>query len=500
LTIATEELLSTLLARNRARASMEGFSLYIAPDEPPALHHRLLCAALDEVMEGNCRRLIVCMPPGSAKSTFASVRFPAYFLGKYPKQSIICASYGEGLSTSFGRKVRNIVDSRDYSLLFKTKLSEDSRAKGEWETNDGGSYFAAGVGSGITGRRGFLGLIDDPVRGRKDADSEGNRNETWEWYRSDFVSRLKPGASQVVISTRWHEDDLTGRILPKDWNGESGEFIGFDNQVWTVICIPAQARERDILGRQEGEWLWTEWFTPSFWEETKKIQTSTDLRNWNALYQQIPQPDSGTFFQRDWFKRFRMGDEPKALSRYGASDYAVSEGKGDFTELGVGGFDIHEDLYFTDWWSGQKSADVWIDAQLDLVKKHEPFAWFAEGGPIRRSVEPFLEKRKRERSVYVRTEWINTGQDKAANARGFQAIAASGKVYIPYTEWGEELLNQLVRFIPNTNFRDDKVDVCGLFGRILDKTFGPVEIQTIGDRIVDSYHMDEEFTENWKVM
>jgi len=487
-----------ILKRRLAQQSLVKFSEYIVPDEPPAQHHKLLCNALDDVVEGRLRRLMVFMPPGSAKSSYASVRFPAYFLGRFPEKSIICGSYGEGLSTSFGRKVRNMVLSKDYNLLFDTTLSEDSRAKGEWETNYGGSYFACGVGSGVTGRRASLGVIDDPVKGRKDADSEVVRNDTWDWYVADFLTRLKPDSSQIIIQTRWHEDDLSGRILPSDWNGDSGEFKGFDGQIWKVICLPAQARENDILGRSPGDWLWTEYFHEDFWAETKAAQTKKDVRNWNSLYQQIPQPDSGTFFKRDWFNRYTLGEEP-SLSLFGASDYAVTDNAGDATEHGVGGFDKHENLFFIDWWSGQTTPDVWIDKQLNLVRIHPVYAWLAEVGVIRRSVEPFLIKAKRDLGIYFRQEWLPHIGDKAANARAFQALASMGKVYIPYCEWGDDLLDQLVRFIPNTNYKDDKVDVCGLFGRILDQAFGPRESKPSVEHHFDAYGLNEEPECNWKI-
>lgn len=501
--ITDEEAAILLLERREARENFAKFCKFLRPDEPPAKHHRLLCDALDKVCSGELRRLMVFMPPGSAKSTYSSVNFPSYYLGRFPDKSIICGSYGEGLSTAFGRKVRNIVLSPDYHLLFKTTLSEDSRAKGEWETNEKGSYFACGVGSGVTGRRASLGLIDDPVKGRKDADSELVRNEIWNWYLADFITRLKPDSAQVIIQTRWHEDDLSGRILPKNWNGESGVFEGFDKQMWTVICLPAQARENDILGRDEGEWLWLDYFHEDFWNETKAIQTSKDIRNWNALYQQMPQPDSGVFFKRDWFKMYDLGTEPDIVT-YGASDYAVSDGKGDFTEQGVGGFDKDFDLWFTDWWSGQTTAEVWIDEQIRLARNHSVYHWCAEVGVIRRSVEPFLEKRKKEKmragtGQFFTMHWMSHIGDKAANARAFQALASEGKVHIPKTDWGYELVDQLVRFIPNTNYKDDKVDVCGLFGRILDQAFAPTEIEIIPETKRDSYGFDEPNKSNWKL-
>jgi len=467
----------------------------VAPDEPPAAHHKLICEALDRVIAGKIRRLMIFMPPGSAKSTYTSIRFTPYYLGRCPSKSVIATSYGDVLAMSFGRKVRNLVSSREYSVLFPDGgLSEDERAKGEWSTKAGGSYFAAGVGSGITGRRGDLGLIDDPVKGRIEADSETVRESTWQWYKSDFLTRLKPGAAQIIIQTRWHEDDLSGRILPPDWAGESGTFVGTDRQEWEVICLQAQATTGDPLGRKPGEWLWTEWFTPQFWEETRASQT--DIRNWASLYQQIPSPDEGTFFRREWFKRYRVGDEPERLSKYGASDYAVTEGGGDYTEQGVAGFDERLDLYLLDWWRGQETADVWIDAQLNMAQTHSPLAWVAEGGPIRRSIEPFLKQRKRQRGCYFRSEWITSNKDKPTNARAFQGLASMGKVYIPRTEWGDELVEQLVSFPAGKH--DDGVDVCGLFGRILDQAFGPGKTPEPVEPERDAWGVRIE-TDDWKV-
>lgn len=201
--ISQQEAAQELLNRRKGRKSLVDFCRYIAPDELPALHHELIWNACYKIVDGTLRRLMIFLPPGSAKSTYASVRFPAYYLGRLPEKSIITASYSSDLATAFGRKVRNLVDTREYSNVFTdVALTEDSRVKGEWETNKGGSYFPAGVGSGITGRRVDLGLIDDPVKRRQEADSKTIQEATWEWYRSDFLTRLKPNAAQVIIQTR----------------------------------------------------------------------------------------------------------------------------------------------------------------------------------------------------------------------------------------------------------------------------------------------------------
>jgi predicted phage terminase large subunit-like protein len=159
------------------------------------------------------------------------------------------------------------------------------------------------------------------------------------------------------------------------------------------------------------------------------------------------------------------------LHIYGASDYAVTDGAGDFTEHGVFGIDANDDLYILDWWYGQTTADKWIESELDLVHTHKPFFWVGEGGPIRRSIEPFLIKRARERQTYCRFEWLNSIHDKPTRARAFQARWSMKKVYLPKNApWADRLLSQLTRFPAGAN--DDAVDVCSLIGRALDEIHG----------------------------
>ena len=214
-----------LLRRRAATRSIEAYIDYHQLGFVPATHHRLLIGELEAVERGECPRLTVCMPPGSAKSTYASVLFPAWYLGRHPEGSVIAASHTEELAERFGRRVRNLVGSEAHRNVFGVGVAADRQSVGEWETEAGGEYYAAGVGSSITGRRADLGIIDDPVRGREDADSERGRETAWQWYVNDFLPRLKPGASQIVIMTRWHEDDLGGRLLDREaTNGASSSF------------------------------------------------------------------------------------------------------------------------------------------------------------------------------------------------------------------------------------------------------------------------------------
>ena len=394
---------------------------------------------------------MIFAPPRHTKSELASRRFPAWYLGRNPNKQIITSTYSGDLASDFGRDVRNIVAEQEYINLFpKTQLRDDSKSANRWHTNNGGVYISVGVGGSITGRGAHIALIDDPIKNRKDADSETVRNSVWDWYTSTLYTRLMPGGSIVLVQTRWHEDDLAGRLLEAQKHG---------GDKWEIINLEAIANE----GTDNEQPLWPEWYPlPAL----KRIQANIGAREFSALYQQKPQPEEGVYFKREWFNRYELGGHPKNTATFGAGDYAVSDGEGDFSEEGVIEVDTSKNIWFTDWWSGQTSPDVWIESSIDLMLKHKPEKWLAESGVIRKSVEPFLKSRMEQRNVWdTLLEWLPTTGDKRAMARSFQGMAASGRVYIPLCKWGDDLIDQLIRF--DSGVFDDKVDVCGLFGRFL---------------------------------
>lgn len=444
-----------------ARDSMMAYIEYMQLPFKPAQHHRMLIAHLEAVQTGEIDRLMVCMPPGSAKSTYGSAIFPAWYLGKSPISNIIGCSHTQELADSFGRRVRNLFASEEHRAAFGVGVAEDSKAAGRWETEKGGEYFAAGVCGSIAGRRADLGIIDDPVRSREDADSPSSRQKAWEWYLNDFLPRLKPNAAQVVVMTRWHEDDLGGRILNRE------------RERWRLLEIPMEATPGDPLGRAVGERLWPEWYTEEQVDTAKR-----DVRGWNALYQQQPATEEGDYFKAGWFEEYDV--VPDEVHRYGASDYAVTEGGGDYTEHGTFAVDAWGNVYVEDWWYDQAPADVWIEKQCDMIVRHEPLCWFGEAGPIRRSVEPFLTRRMSERRSFCRLEWLPSIHDKPTRCRPFQAIASMGKVLMPrHAPWKARLIGQLVRF-PAAKF-DDAVDVCSLLGRGIEHVKLPTIRKTQGE-------------------
>lgn len=451
-----------------------------------AVHHALMCQKLQDLAEGRIPNLMLLFPPGSAKSTYADVVFVPWFMGLNPRHHVILASYASDIAKKQGRRARQLIKSNAYQNLIGAALRPDQNAADEWALDNGSEFMAGGLLSGLTGNRAWLGVLDDPMRGRDAAESQTIRDKTWEAYRDDFCSRLVPGAPQVMILTRWHEDDPAGRILPEGWAGESGVFEGRDGRTWHVLCCPAICeRSDDPLGRKIGETLWPEWFNHSHWRPFQ-----CDARSWASLYQQRPAPDEGTFFQRDWFKEWSK--KPAALNIYGTSDYAVTDGGGDYTVHRVWGVDEHGDLYRLDGWRGQASADEWIERKLDLIKAHKPLAWFGEAGVIQKAVEPMLRRRMREREIFCRLEWLPSIHDKPTRARGFQSRCAMGKVWM---EPGADI-SEFLSFPAGKN--DDDVDNGSLIGRALDaahpaivsgkpKEGNPADLWSRKRRSADSY-------------
>lgn len=475
LQLSRQEAATELLARRRARAGLLEFTQYTNPHYEAAPHHRLIAAALERVERGEIDRLMICMPPRHGKSELASRRFPAWYLGRNAERQIIAASYNGDIASDFGRDVRNIVMEPEYRALFAMGLAPDSRAANRWHTTGKGMYVAAGVGTAITGRGAHLLLIDDPFKDRKEADSETVRNDVWDWYTSTAYTRLMPGGAIVVINTRWHDDDLSGRLLEQQKAG---------GDRWEVLSLPAID--------EKGNALWADRYSL---ESLMRIKAVLPERDWTALYQQQPAPDDGTYFQRAWLKRWTT--RPAHLSVYGTSDYAVTDGGGDYTVHRLWGVDPAGDLYRIGGWRGQTASDVWIEMQIDLIKEFKPLAWFGEAGVIQKAIEPMLVRRMRERNIYCRMEWLPSIVDKPTRARGFQARASMGRVWLePAAE-----VNEFLRFPAGKN--DDEVDCASLIGRALDDAHPAIvpvkEATKPVDRWDYAFNKDQD-EESWKTV
>jgi predicted phage terminase large subunit-like protein len=270
--------------RNLVRQSLRDWVTLALCDlgQRPNAHHLLLLEELEGLSRGDMDRLMVLMPPGSAKSTYVSVLFPAWWFTQHPRNSIISTSHTAQLAEYFARRTRRIIAEHTSQLGYS--LAPDARSGTNWATTSGGEYFAVGVRGAVIGRRADLVIIDDPIRSQADADSLTLRDGIWDWYRSDLTTRLKPNARIVLIMTRWHEDDLGGRMLAQA------------PAEWRVLKLAALAEEADPLGRSANGPLWPEWENDS---ALQRKRTIVGERAWLALFQQCPRPDAGSLFQVD---------------------------------------------------------------------------------------------------------------------------------------------------------------------------------------------------------
>jgi predicted phage terminase large subunit-like protein len=285
----------------------------------------------------------------------------------------------------------------------------------------------------------------------------------------DLQTRRKPTTWEVGINTRWHEDDVSGRILPETYDGESGWIQCKDGNDWYVICLPAECdREDDPLKRKIGDILWPEWFTEKHLAPFKR-----QPRTWSALFQQKPAPDTGVFFDAKWLKPYTKDQLPKRenLTIYGASDYAVTEGAkgggGDYTVHIVVGMDPQQRLYVLDLYRAKTTSDAWIEKFCDLVQEHRPLGWAEESGQINAGVGPFIEKRLRQRRLYIARAQYPSRAIKQIRAQAIRGWMSMNGLYVPtYAPWYPAFHKELMSFPAGRS--DDQVDALSLIGQVLD--------------------------------
>lgn len=450
-------------------------------------HHQLLCEKMEALEAGRIPNLMLLLPPGSAKSTYADVVFVPWFMSRKARRHTILASYASAIAAKQGRRARQLIQSRSFHNLMGRSLDPSKSAADEWMLDNGSEFMAGGILSGLTGNRAALGILDDPIRGREAAESETIREKTWDAYQDDFCSRLIPGAPQIMILTRWHMDDPAGKILPENWNGESGWFDGRDGRKWYVICLPAIAdRADDPLGRKIGETLWPEWFNLEHWEPFKR-----NARTWSSLYQQKPSPEEGTYFKSAWFNRYT--DKPEHMNTYMTSDHAPKGGTGsDWNVFNIWGIDHNQHIWLLDEFRCQDTFDVAIgikhDAQgditlategaLPLIRKWRPLCWFPEDDNTWKASAGFVKAAMIRTKAFCRVEPLSASGsgDKANKARPFQAKAAMGEVHIPTGFMGDEVLDEYKRFPAGKH--DDRVDAAAHIGRVMDMAH-PAIVPTI---------------------
>lgn len=471
----------------------------------PGDHHKQIDEALRKVESGEIKNLLITLPPRFGKTQFCVIDWMARCIAKNPRAKFIHLSYSDELALDNSAKCRETVGSADYQQFWPIQIKADADSKKKWYTTQGGGVYATAAGGAVTGFGAgsladlgaeqedeldawfaeedteptdpslFYGaiIIDDPIK-VEDAESEKERQRVNKRLNSTIKSRRNSRNTPIIIiMQRLHEDDMAGFVLA---GGMEEEFYH--------VNLPAC----DMVNQVS---LWPAKHT---YEELMKMKAA-DNAVFMAQYMQDPTPEEGTFFKAEWFqgKRYRLGEEPTRMVKYGAGDYAVTEDAGDWTEQAIAGFDIADNLWLLDWRSGRVTLDKSIDTMMQMVLDHKPMIWAAETGVIRRAMEPFVMKEQQRRRSFFKMEWLPATKSKAVNAKGFQALCAAGKVYIPYGTWGDDLIAQLLKFTGKDDKVDDKVDVCGIFGRLLDQTFGPATYhEQIEHRDADDYAIDED--------
>ncbi len=405
-------------------------------------HLEYIQTKLQEFEEGKIKRLMIFMPPQHAKSSTVTIRFPAYLLEKNPKKRIIITGYSGGLAETFSRQIRNIV--RDRNLV---EMDEERQAVEEWKTKQGGGLKAVGVEGAITGFSADLIIIDDPVKNREEANSKARREAVWNWFTNDLYTRQQSNTPIILIMTRWHEDDLAGRLLEQDKEETDPDFK------WTVVSLPAIGEGNDPadypVQRKEGEAL------------CEALHPISQLRNFekvmgtyfSALYQQRPAPAEGDVWKKAWFceekdenKPFRMrGNFPSGYKRTQVWDAALdTKERNDFSAM-VEGFNdgegniyvcamVNEKMEFPDLIARMRSEMERVDGYVDVCIEDK-----ASGKPARQQL----------RSLGIPIIEVPSGTiDKRARAKSVSHYAESGFVTFVNLpgNCNNELIHQLLIF------------------------------------------------------
>jgi predicted phage terminase large subunit-like protein len=390
----------------------------------------------------------------------ASKTFIPWVAGRNPLWSVIMATYNQNFAGDFGRAVRGTLQDPRYQQVFPDlKLQAGSKAADRMNTEAGSQLTFVGRGGSLTGRGGHLLLIDDPIKDRKEADSGLIRDQLWQWFTQVFMSRsMVDDVRVLLIQTRWHEDDLIGRLT----DNHNPCYSATEAKNWEVINLPAFADDDDPLGRKKGTPLWPERFGTTFLAGMRE----QDSRGFSALYQGEPAPDTGLFFSPDDIVEYhKMDDLPGNLRFYGASDHAVStEQWADKTVLCSFGVDENDDVWILpETQMGKYTSNIQVESMLQLIKKRHPLFWFAEKGHITKSIGPFLRKRMNEEGVWSGIMELTPVQDKQQRAQSIKGRMAAQKVHFPaWTAWYPEARRQMLTFPAGA--KDDFVDMLSMIG------------------------------------
>jgi predicted phage terminase large subunit-like protein len=426
--------------------------------DPP--HIQLLNSKLADLAAGKISRLMVTMPPRHGKSWLCSQYFPAWFLGVNPDKRVILTSYEADYAASWGRKVKNLLEEYGHDV-FGIRVSRESSASNRWDiAGKLGGMVTAGAGGPITGRGADILIIDDPVKNAEEAASETIRSKIWDWYLSTAYSRLEPGGGVVVIMTRWHEDDLAGKLLAHTAHG---------GDAWECVDFPAIAEESDILGRSAGEALWPERYDV---DALAAIRGNQSVYFWSALYQQRPQPEGGAIFKRSWFRYFRRMGDYYVLSVDGQDTTVCIEDCWKFQTVDPAATEKDQNDWFVcSTWAVTPQRDLLL---LNVFREHADTTKHKKimRDQYQRWAPAFQGVENVSYGLNIIQDCANEGlpimplkadRDKISRSRSIAARYETGKVYhLLGADYLDEYEGELLRF--PTGKHDDQVDTASYAG------------------------------------
>ena len=404
------------------------FVKHMWPEFIEGSHHKIVAEKFNQLAEGKLKRVIINMPPRHTKSEFASFLLPAWMVGRNPKLKIIQSTNTTELSVRFGRKAKALIASQEYQSVFKTRLREDSQAAGTWETAQGGEYYAAGVGSAITGRGADLLIIDDP-HSEQDAMNKEAMERAYEWYTSGPRQRLQPGGAIIVVMTRWNTKDLTGRLLGAQREAKADQ--------WDVVEFPA------ILPSNKPLW-------PEYWklEELEGVKASVSLQKWNAQYMQNPTSEEGAIIKREWWQIWEKDWIPAlkhviqsydtAFSKKENADYSAITTWGVFYETD----DSPASLILLDAKKGRYDFPELKQIAFEQWKYWDPDTVIIEA---KASGQPLTDE-LRKMGIPVVNFSPSKGNDKHTRVNSVAPLFESGMIWAPEQEFAEEVIEECAAF------------------------------------------------------
>jgi len=439
------DMAAALADRKHAKAcymDLIEFCKHMQPDYKVGKHHRILADLLMQIAEGNKDRICVNIPPRHGKSQLVSIMFPAWFIGRHPDKKVLMVSHTTDLAVDFGRKVRNLIDTERYRQIFPTVgLAADSKSAGRWNTSVGGEYFACGVGSALAGRGADLLLVDDPhneqdiINGNFDV-----FEKAYEWFTYGARTRLMPGGRVAIIQTRWHLDDLTGRVTRDMTQNDQAD-------QYEIVEFPAILEvENKATGEIQEKPLWPEFFDLDALYRTK---ASMPVFQWNAQYQQNPTSEEASVVKREWWQTWKLESPPSCEYIIMSLDAAAeTHNRADFTALTTWGVFYNEEAseHHIILLNSIKKRVEFPELKrmaLEEYKEWEPDAFIVE----KKSAGTALYQEMRRMGVLVQEYTPHRGSgDKLARLNSVADIVQSGLVWVPETRWAEEVVEEIAGF------------------------------------------------------